>query len=246
MNVEPVVFAVATFCSTLIGGLSASRFMRRFGVLAAFAAAVLISVPLFDLLPESIKISIQVGVRIEYVMYAVAVGFIFLYVLERYVSVHRVCEGTQCRNIRHPKGGFFGALELSGHSFMDGLAIGVGFQFDFHVGIVVAVAVISHDFSDGINTVTVMLNSGNTVRSSLKMLLLDATTPILGVVTTLFLSVPEKYLALILPFFAGGFLYLGASDLLPEAHERNPPIVSLVASAAGFALIFVVTILLKV
>jgi len=246
MNFEPLLFAVATFCSTLIGGLSATRFRHNFGVLAAFAAAVLISVPLFDLLPESIKISIQVGVRIEYVMYSVAIGFIFLYVLERYVSVHRVCQGTICKNIRHPKGGLFGALELSGHSFMDGLAIGIGFQFDFHVGIVVAVAVVSHDFSDGINTVTVMLNSGNSVRSSLKMLLLDASTPILGAASTLFFSIPVKYLALILPFFAGGFLYLGASDLLPEAHERNPPIVSLVASAAGFALIFVVTVLLKI
>lgn len=246
MNFDAILLALATFFSTICGGLAATRFRHRFGVLAAFAAAVLISVPLFDLLPESLKIAETLSVPVENVLYATAVGFVFLYVLERYLSVHRVCEGDVCRNIRHPKGGLFGASELSAHSFMDGLAIGIGFQFDLHVGIIVAVAVISHDFSDGINTVTVMLNAGNTLRSSLRMLLLDAATPIAGAASTLFFRLPESYLTLILPFFAGGFLYLGASDLLPEAHERNPPAVSLAATAAGFLLILVVTRLLNV
>jgi len=246
MNLDAVFLATVTFVSTVLGGLLASRFRDRFGLLAAFAAGVLIAVPLFDLLPESIKLAISLDVKIEHVLYAVAVGFIFLFVLERYVSVHRICTGDVCMNVRHPKGGIFGASELSAHSFMDGLAIGLGFQTDFHVGIVVAVAVISHDFSDGINTVTVMLNSGNSVRSSLKMLLLDAITPILGAASTLLFTLPSSYLALVLPFFAGGFLYLGASDLLPEAHERNPPIISVALGLAGFALIFVITRLLNV
>jgi zinc transporter ZupT len=94
--------------------------------------------------------------------------------------------------------------------------------------------------------VTVMLKSGNSLKSSMRMLLLDATTPILGAASTLLIRLPEQYLVLILPFFAGGFLYLGASDLLPEAHERNPPLVSLVSSLAGFLLIFVITGIMNV
>lgn len=245
-NFDAVLLSIATFASTLLGGLAATRFRHRIGVLSAFAAAVLISVPLFDLLPEALKIAETLNVPVENVLYSTAAGFVFLYVLERYLSVHRVCDGEVCRNVRHPKGGVFGASELSAHSFIDGLAIGIGFQFDIHVGIIVAVAVISHDFSDGINTVTVMLNAGNSLRSSLKMLLLDALTPIAGAASTLFFTLPESDLTIILPFFAGGFLYLGASDLLPEAHERNPPIVSLAATAAGFLLILLVTRLLKV
>ncbi len=246
MNLDAILLATATFFSTLFGGLLASRFRHRFGLLAAFAAGVLIAVPLFDLLPESAKLAIDNNVKIEYIFYGVAVGFIFLLILERYVSVHRVCVGDQCMNVRHPKGGIFGASELSAHSFMDGLAIGIGFQAGTHVGIIVAVAVISHDFSDGINTVTVMLNSGNSVSASLKMLLLDAVTPILGAASTLLFTLPVSYLPLVLPFFAGGFLYLGASDLLPEAHERNPPLVSVGLGLAGFALIFIVAQILGV
>jgi len=241
-----ILLTIVTFFSTSGGGLLAVRYRRDFATLAAFAAGVLISVPLFDLLPESLNLAAQRSVTVINVMYVTALGFISLLILERYVSVHRVCENGVCRNVRHPVGGVLGGTELSLHSFVDGFAIGLGFQYDFHVGIIVAFAVICHDFSDGLSTVTVMLKSGNSLKSSMRMLLLDATTPILGAASTLLIRLPEQYLVLILPFFAGGFLYLGASDLLPEAHERNPPLVSLVSSLAGFLLIFVVTGIMNV
>jgi zinc transporter ZupT len=246
MNLLPVVFATLTFLSTMSGGLLAARFSARFGVISAFASGVLIAVPLFDLLPESLKLAEGLNMPLEYLMYAVAAGFIFLYVLARYFSVHHVCEENVCHNVRHPKGGVFGAAELSAHSFIDGFAIGLGFHLDVHVGIIVGVAVISHDFSDGINTFTVMLRAGNSVRASLGMLLLDASAPVLGALSTFLFTVPTSYLVLLLPFFSGGFLYLGASELLPEAHEKNPPLQSLALTLGGFLLIFVVSRLLNV
>ncbi len=106
------------------------------------------------------------------------------------------------------------------HSFMDGFAIGLGFHLDSHAGIIIAIAVLSHDFSDGINTFTIMRNAGNSNRSSIRMLILDAVAPILGAISTMFIKMPESFLVFILPFFAGGFLYLGAGDLLPEAHKK--------------------------
>jgi zinc transporter, ZIP family len=229
----------------MLGGLFAVRFRNKFGMLAAFAAGILIAVSLFDLLPESLRLAQAAGVPLERVMYLTAAGFIFLLILERYFSVHRVCfPDGKCTNVHHHKGGFFGAGELSAHSFMDGLAIGIGFQSEFHVGMIVAIAVIAHDFTDGLNTVTVMLNSGNSLRSSIKMLVLDAIAPVLGVLSTLLVRVPENYLILILPFFAGGFLYLGSSDLLPEAHEKSDPLIAIVLTLLGFLLIFVITRLL--
>src|SRR4030042_5077305 len=129
MNRFAIIFGAITFISTLVGGLIAVRYRKRFGMLAAFAAGVLIAVSLFDLLPETFRLAAAAGVSLEQVMYVTAVGFIFLLILERYFSIHRVClpDGT-CSNERHPKGGLFGAAELSAHSFMDGLAIGIGFQ----------------------------------------------------------------------------------------------------------------------
>ena len=92
--------------------------------------------------------------------------------------------------------------------------------------------------------VAVMLNSGNSLKNSIRMLFLDAVAPLLGVIVTLFIEVPQYYIVLLLPFFAGNFLYLGASDLLPEAHEKNPEILTTVSCIAGFVLIFILTYML--
>jgi zinc transporter ZupT len=238
--VEAVIFSAVAFGSTLTGGLAAAKFRTGFGTLAAFVAGVLIAVPLFDLLPEALELGAEAKIPPHHVMYVVALGFIFLLTLSRYISVHHICEGGECRNVRHPQAGWFGASELSLHSFMDGFAIGLGFQADVHAGLVVAMAVIAHDFSDGMNTVTIMLHAGNSLRSSLKMLIVDAVAPVLGAVSTLFIVAPTSVLVYLLPFFAGGFLYLGASDLLPEAHEKNPPLTALLSTIAGFLIIFAI------
>ena len=151
----PVIFSTLTLVSTGVGGLLAVRYWRSLAILAAFAAGVLIAVSFFDLLPEALRLAPNAGVTLDKIMYVTAAGFIFLLILERYFFVHRVClSDGRCTNVRHPKGGAFGSGELCAHSFMDGLVIGIGFQVDFQVGIIVALAVIAHDFSDGLNTVT--------------------------------------------------------------------------------------------
>ncbi len=76
------------------------------------------------------------------------------------------------------------------------------------------------------NIITVMLNSGNSLKSSMRMLLLDAVTPVLGATASLFITIWDQHLVYLLPFFAGGFLYLGTSDLLPEAHDETSPAVA--------------------
>jgi ZIP family zinc transporter len=237
---DALVFSAATCFSTLVGGLVAAKLSNRLGFLAAFVSGVLIAVPLFDLLPEALRIARTVEISAEQIMYAVAAGFLSLFMLDRYFSVHRICEGGICFNVRHPKAALFGASELSLHSFMDGVAIGLGFQVGYQAGLIVGMAVIAHDFSDGMNTVTVMLSAGSSWKTSIRMLILDAVAPVLGATGTLFFSLPQWYLAYLLPFFAGGFFYLGASDLLPEAHEKNPPLVSLVSTFGGFLAIFAI------
>lgn len=113
------------------------------------------------------------------------------------------------------RGAFSGQLNLLFTAFMDGLAIGAGFQIEFHVGVITAFAVIAHDFSDGLNTVTVMLRSGNSLRSTVKMLLLDAITAVLGLLSTLLVRIPENVLILILPFFVR-MCWESESDPFPD------------------------------
>lgn len=247
MNVNAVILSVVTCFSTLIGGGFAARRGKNIGVLGAFAAGVLITTSLLDLLPETFKLasSPSVNLPLDEVMALTVVGFLFLYIISRLIVAHVFSKEGQYVEVKHPLGGLFATSELSVHSFIDGLAIGFGLEADIHVGVVIAFAVICHDFTDGLSTVTVMLNSGNSLRNSLRMLLLDAIAPILGVVVTLFIALQQYLIVLLLPFFAGGFLYLGASDLLPEAHQKNPAMLTIVCCTGGFILIFILTYVLS-
>jgi hypothetical protein len=99
-------------------------------------------------------------------------------------------------------------------------------------------AILVHHFSDDLNTVTVMPNSGNSLRSSLQMLILDALTPVPEAISVLLFKGLADYLALILSIFAGSFLYLVARNPVLEVHENNPPLPSVATSVAGFTIIF--------
>jgi zinc transporter, ZIP family len=79
-----------------------------------------------------------------------------------------------------------------------------------------------------------MKHSNNSAKSSVWMLILVAIAPLLGVASTLLFVLPDLYLVMIISFLVGGFLYLGASDCLPEAYEINPPWVTVVFSIVGF------------
>ena len=231
-----ILFACLTFVSTGIGGLAAIRFRDRRHVLLGFSAGAVLAVVFFDILPEVFSDRGTPGS----VMLAAAAGFLAFFALERYTALHKAREHLHQPNTHEAELGVLGAAGLSVHSFLDGIAIGIGVQAGSELGVVIAFAVIAHDFSDGLNTVNVVLAHGNPLRRSVMWLLIDMTTPILGAATTLLVTIPQSLLPWVLAFFCGFFLYIGASDLLPEAQQHDSPMVG-VATAAGMLLIFVVT-----
>lgn len=211
--------ALATSAATFIGGLFALKFRDKLHLILGFSAGAVAGVALFDLLPEAIEASAAYHEASTVALF-VALGLFGYLILDRLVLLH---------NHRHDEEGegsaprgVFGALTLSAHSFLDGVAIGVGFQASTAIGIVVAVAVLTHHFSDGINTVSLILKSGGTWKQAFKWLMVDAAAPALGVMSTFFFQVSESSIGLMLALFAGTFLYLSASDLIPESHHRHP------------------------
>jgi ZIP family zinc transporter len=173
-------------------------------------------------------------------MVALVVAFLLFHILEKTVLLHYAHEEEYGQHV-HPKVGIASALALSGHSFLDGVGIGLGFQAGNSVGIAVAIAVIAHDFTDGMNTVILMLHNKNTDRRARLLLLIDALAPVLGAASTLLFSLSTKWLVLYLGFFAGFLLYIGASDILPQAHSKDSSRITIGLTVLGAAFMFVVT-----
>lgn len=228
--------AVISFFSTVLGGLFAIHQRHRLYLIMAFSAGVLVAAAFLDLLPEAIGLASQAnGVPTGNVLVTAALGFLVFYGLERFV--HMSAAG-------HDHGSSFGtvaALGLSVHSFLDGFAIGVAFRVNPTVGLIVAIAVIGHDFADGVSTVAIVLRSRGGLRAPLAWLLLDAAAPVIGAASALLIAVPEGTLAELLGFFAGSFLFIGGSHLLPESHQERKDPELMVAVLAGFIFLFLVT-----
>jgi zinc transporter ZupT len=154
-------------------------------------------------------------------LFTAVIGFFFLYTLEYGLFQTLKTNKTSNKRTPNPTMGSVSALEFSAHGFIEGLAIGISFQFEWRLGLLVALAVISHDFCDGMSTLTLMLKSGNTMKASMIMLFLDAIAPILGALATLFFFVPDYYIVFALAFLAGSFVYMSVGSLLPEAYRKN-------------------------
>jgi zinc transporter ZupT len=236
--IMPVVLASATLTSTGIGGIAAFRFRGSLHLLLGFSSGAVIAVVLFDMLPGVVAL----GGGASYIPLA-AVGFLAFFGLERYTAMHHSDGDSKISTSSHQELGVLSAGGLCVHSFLDGVAIGAGFQTSAKLGFLIAIGVIVHDVSDGLNTVTVLLAHGNPRRRALFWLIIDMLAPVVGAATTLFVNL-DRLLPWVLAFFAGSFLYIGASDLLPKAKVHDSPLVGL-ATVSGMLAIFVTTHVLR-
>ena len=232
---EVVLISFAAFFATLIGGSFALKFRDQLHLILGFSAGAVVGVALFDLLPEAISLGGQYHSASTIALF-IAIGLFAYLVLDRVILLHMHDEEED----EHAHRGGFGAITLAAHSFLDGIAIGVGFQASAAIGLVVTAAVLTHDFSDGINTVNVVLRSGASWRGALRWLFVDASAPVLGAASTLLFRIPESTLGLVLAVFVGTFLYLGASDLIPESHHRHPRVLTTCMTLLGAIVLYVV------
>jgi len=240
MNWQVIIFSTLAFVFTFLGGIFAIRFKEKIHYIMAFSAGVLLGVVSFEIFPEIIEqVKINNFDSIE-VMVALVLGFLIFHILEKTILIHHAHEHDYAEH-KHPQVGVVSALALIGHSFIDGVGIGFGFQISPAIGILVAVAVISHSFTDGLNSVTFMLTHKNTEKKSKIFLLLHSAAPILGAVSTLFFRVSPHFLVLYLGFFAGFLLYIGASDILPEAHAEHSSYKLIGLTCLGALFIFIIT-----
>jgi len=231
------LIGAAAFITTAVGGFFALRLKDSLHLILGFSAGAVIGVAFFDLLPEALSLAQKSGSTRAPLF--IALGFIGYMLLDRLFFFNAQHEAHSHGEHAHPHSGFLGAGSLALHSVLDGLAIGLSFQVSSAVGAIVTAAVLTHDFSDGINTVSMVLKSGGSRKTALRWLLIDAAAPVVGIFSTFFFTLPEQTLASLLAIFCGFFLYIGASDLLPESHHQHPKALTTAMTVLGITLIYV-------
>jgi zinc transporter ZupT len=213
---EVFLLTVAASLAALAGGYIALRGRQWLNSALALTSGLVLGLVTFDLLPEIFDIAKNEKLNPVWPMITLTVGFLLFHVFEKFIPLHEASE-QQYGPHRHPRLGTARAIALSGHSFLDGLSIGVGFQVSSAVGTAVALAVIGHRFADGFDTTTFMVFHRNK------------------------LSYIKKWLAIYLGFFAGLILYIAASNLIPQAHSEDYSRKSMLLTILGTIFMFIVT-----
>lgn len=239
--------ALLPFFSTLAGGIAALRLRHRLHAFMALAAGVVVATAVADLLPEAHEL-VGSGAALE-VGIGALLGFVAFSLVEAFI--HQ----ASFEHANHGEGPAIRAtapaptllavlppLSLIVHSTLDGLAIGFGFQAGTAVGLIVLLAVLAHDFADGMNVVTLALEAARGERLAVGLLVLDALAPLAGAGLSTLVSIPPATLGLLLAWFAGVFLAIGAGHLLPEAQHRDPRLGPALVGLSGVGAAIVVGI----
>jgi zinc transporter ZupT len=222
MNTTLLFITVIAFLFTYLGSYLATKIQNRKHILLSFSAGAILAVALFDLIPHGFEALGDFKITSLFVIG----GFALYFLLNNFFAMTAHRQGDSCQNHYHG----YGIWGLGLHSLMDGLAIGFSFQASPTLGIAVAIGILAHRLADGINSVALTIKNKTNQMGWIHFI---ALAPVIGILIGSFVIVPENVLGYILAFSAGLFLYISASDLVPECHTDNPKLATSASFLAG-------------
>ncbi len=209
---------------SLIGGVIL-LFREKFAIkishfLASFAAGALLGTAFFDLLPEAGEHADELGLEIDIFLWTL-IGILFFFLMERFIGWfhhhHEHSENT-FKKTTVPLIIFGDSV----HNFIDGIAIAATFMVSIPLGIVTTFAVAAHEIPQEIGDFGILLHRGMKKAKVLFWNLISALTALLGAILTYQIGAGiTPYLPILLSLSAGFFIYIAASDLIPEIHHEE-------------------------
>ena len=241
MPLTAFLVSAAAFFSALAGGALAIRASRAVGAIIAVGAGIRIGAAFFDLIPEAVT---QLSGSLDTAMIFTAIGFLAFYAVEKTTTLHVGHEtATEIDHAAptHQHLGIIGATGMSLHSFLDGVALAAGLVVGGGLGLIIAIVVVVHRFSDGIGVVSFLLASHHSLDRTWRWVSVVALAPVLGVLVGVAVPLPASMLGGMLAVFAGFFLYIGAAELLPEAHRSDRSRLIVLATLSGVIAIYLLS-----
>jgi len=237
-----IALAATTVLATFSGGMLALRAKDRFHLVLGLSAGLLLGLVGFDLLPEIFEMNTNnlIGVRTTSV--ALIAGFLSLHFIEQFAGSHEPAESDYGHEHTHTVeiAGTVGAIAMAGHIFLDGVALALAFKVSNSLGYAVFIAMLVHAFSDGLNTVALLIKTNQWQSRGKYLLAVDAIARIGGAALGSALTISDSNLAIYLAVFSGIVIYLATSHILPEAHSKHPSKVTMLATLAGVVIMWAV------
>lgn len=238
--ISAVVIAFVSFVAAPLLLLK-DHVLRNLSVfLVALAAAALLGTAFLHILPELMEEELA-----ESAFAWILAGFVVFYIAEKLLHLHHV---TSREDEHAPRE--LGILGLVGdfmHNFIDGIIVAVAFLVDIRLGFVTAIAVALHEIPQEIAVFGVLVYSGFSKFKALFLNFLSQASIILGVAVVLVTGeIIESWIPAILLFAVGSFVYLGASDFVPEfrrERDRKKSLTLLLVFLAGLVLIWLIGLL---
>jgi zinc and cadmium transporter len=181
-------------------------------VLIGLSAGALMGGAFLHLLPEAAEKSSGLDVYL-----VVLIGFILFFLIEK-VLHWRHCHKGECdvHTFR-----YMNLIGDSIHNFIDGLIMAASFVVSVPLGITTTIAIATHEIPQEIGDFAVLIYGGFSKRKAIMLNFVVALTAVLGGIVGYFVSnLIEDIVLLILPFAAGGFIYIAATDLVPEIRKE--------------------------
>lgn len=205
-------------------------------LLVAFSAGALIGGAFLHLIPEAInKVGIEETSILKIFLYLIF-GFCIFFILEQFIGWHHHHATT------HPEIASFSYLILISdglHNFIDGLVIAGSFLASFSIGLVTSLAIIFHEIPQEIGDFGVLIYGGLKKSRALFLNFLSALLAILGGVVGFFLiRVIGGEILFLLPFTAGSFIYIAASDLIPQIKQEGKSAINFLTFLVGIIIMF--------
>jgi len=232
-----IAVTLAMSAISLIGALTLvfnEKLLKKITItLVAFSAGALIGGAFLHLIPEAVQETDDV----MFVMLWLLAGFILFFVLEQFIQWHH-CHRMPSEH-KHPVT-YLILISDSVHNFLDGLTVGAAFLVNPGLGFVTALAVAAHEIPQELGDFGILIHGGWKKNKALLFNFLSGLTMVGGGIIAWFLA-QDLEIMFLLPFAAGNFIYIAASDLLPEIKHcdiwsRN--LVHFFAFLAGIALMY--------
>ena len=237
-----IALAATTVLATFLGGMLALRAKDRFHLVLGLSAGLLLGLVGFDLLPEIFEMNTDNLIGVRTISVALIAGFLSLHFIEQFAGSHEPAESDYGHEHTHSVeiAGTVGAIAMAGHIFLDGVALALAFKVSNALGYAVFIAMLVHAFSDGLNTVALLVKTGQWRSRGKYLLAVDALARVGGAAIGSALTISDSNLAIYLAVFSGIVIYLATSHILPEAHSKHPSKVTMLATLTGVVIMWAV------